>query len=155
MIPPTAARRRALRSLVESETATSQRQLVEMLAERGHVVTQATVSRDLDAIGAVKQRDERGVLRYMPAGDGGRDPSTGALARTLADFVEDIRTSGNLAVVKTAPGAAHVVGSAIDVARLDGVIGTVAGDDTLLVVATEQLGGGGLMEILERIGAGR
>jgi transcriptional regulator of arginine metabolism len=126
--------------------------MVVMLAASGHEVTQATVSRDLDAIGAVKVKLKAGGTRYeipsAPIGDA-------ELARALADFAESISTSGNLVVVRTPPGAAHLVAGAIDRATLDYVLGTVAGDDTMLVVAKEAVGGAALAAELERIGAGR
>ena len=149
----TAARRRALRSLVNRRSIASQRQLVELLAEAGYPVTQATVSRDLDAIGAQKHGNGDGEVRYVIAEPASEE--TAALARVLAEFVEEIVPSGNLVVLKTPPGAAQVVAGALDRARLDNVAGTVAGDDTLLAVAGEENGGWRLAKELERIGAGR
>ena len=73
------------------------------------------------------------------------------LRRVLGEWVVDVATSGNLLVLRTPPGSAHVVASALDRAGLDGVIGTVAGDDTVLVVAAEHLGGEALSETLEQI----
>jgi len=148
-----AARRRALRAIVASGAVSSQWRLVELLAAEGYRVTQATVSRDLDAIGAVKESGD-GVVRYVLADDRATGEHA-VLARTIAGFVEAIVSSGNLAVVKTPPGAAQMVASAIDGAALPTVAGTVAGDDTALVVAAEGTTGRRLAEQLERIGAGR
>jgi transcriptional regulator of arginine metabolism len=150
--PATAARRRLLRRFISERRVGSQQELVDLLAASGHDVTQATVSRDLDAIGAVKRKVNGGAARYEipsePAGDE-------ELARALADFVESIEASGNVVVVRTPPGAAHLVAGAIDRADLAAVLGTVAGDDTMLVVAREPTGGHTLAAELERIGAGR
>jgi transcriptional regulator of arginine metabolism len=145
----TAARRRALRELIESRPVGSQAELVALLAERGFVVTQSTVSRDLHALGATKNGDDRYVL--VPAGS--RSEAEEALARALSEFAQEITPTGNLVVVRTPPGAAQVVAAAIDAAALGGVVGTVAGDDTILVVAAESTGGRRVAQHLEQIGA--
>ena len=149
----TAARRRALRALVNRRAIGSQQQIVELLAEAGYPVTQATVSRDLDAIGAHKHTN--GPVQYVIAEPESTTAEMAAVARVLGEFVEEIVSSGNLVVLKTPPGAAQVVAGALDRARLDGVAGTVAGDDTVLAVAGEETGGWRLAKELERIGAGR
>jgi transcriptional regulator of arginine metabolism len=149
-MPTTAARRRALRSLLEERAPTSQAELVSLLAGRGFRVTQATVSRDLRALGAGKGRDGRYRL-----GGGNPDEALDALGRVIDEFVSFVGSSGNLVVLKTPPGAAQVVAAAIDAAGLNGVLGTVAGDDTVLVVASEQVTGRGLAHKLEEIGAKR
>jgi transcriptional regulator of arginine metabolism len=135
----------------------SQQELVDLLAEAGHRVTQATVSRDLEALGAVKQRRDDDA-QYLIPGDG-MAGETGPASRIAADAVatygESIVASGNLVVMRTPPGAAHLVAGAIDRAELAGVIGTIAGDDTLLVVADVAVGGEVLAENLENLGAGR
>jgi transcriptional regulator of arginine metabolism len=152
--PVTAARRRLLRRLLAEETVTSQRQLVHRLAEEGHAVTQATVSRDLDMIGAVKVHEPGKRARYeIPADPAVATAAERVLSQTLADFVESIDVSVNMVVLHTPPGAAHLVGGSIDRAGIDGVLGTVAGDDTLIVVAGEDVGGAALARELERIGA--
>jgi transcriptional regulator of arginine metabolism len=144
-MPDTAARRRLIRDLLSGQAVESQAELMGMLRERGFAVTQATVSRDLRSLGAEKRNNQYAVGRHT-AGDRGH------LARTLAAYVDHISSSGNLVVVKTPPGAAQVVAAALDAASLDGVLGTVAGDDTLLVVASEPVTGRGLAHKLEEIG---
>ncbi|MGQ0848531.1 MAG: arginine repressor [Actinomycetota bacterium] len=147
-MPDTAARRRALRRMIANGSVHSQAQLVESLHSLGFAVTQATVSRDLAALGVIK---ESSGYTYRPRGalDEGR------LARTLATFTDSFSASGNLVVLRTPPGAAQVVAAAIDAAAIDGVLGTVAGDDTVLVV-TAQAGGGAVLQAkLEAIGAQR
>jgi transcriptional regulator of arginine metabolism len=146
----TAARRRAIRRILSSGMMSSQTELVSVLVGEGFEVTQATVSRDLKALGASKVRGMDGVSFYRLGMDSGEDVD---LARTLAEFAGEIRSSGNLVVIKTPPGAAQVVAGAIDRASLDLVLGTVAGDDTVLVVA-DGAGGDRLAKLLERIGAG-
>jgi transcriptional regulator of arginine metabolism len=128
----------------------SQAQLVGVLAQEGFEVTQATVSRDLKALGASKVRGTDGSFSYALGVNQGEDVDLG---RTLAEFAGEISWSGNLVVIKTPPGAAQVVAGAIDRSTLDHVLGTVAGDDTVLVVA-DGTGGNRLSTVLERIGAG-
>ena len=123
-----AGRRAALHRIIEGHRVVSQNQAASLLTKAGYPVTQATVSRDLNAIGAVKSRDELGdVYRITTA-------PPGELGSTLDRFVLDVVPSGNLVLVKTPPAAAHYVASALDGAGLPGIAGTVAGDDTLLVV---------------------
>lgn len=152
----TASRRRLLRRLVARRVVSNQSALVELLGDAGFQVTQATVSRDLRALGAVKVRRGDSRLRYIiPENPVSTGESQGALARVLEDFAEAITPTGSLVVLKTPPGAAHVVAGAIDAAVLDGVLGTVAGDDTVLVVADERVGGWRVAKELERVGGGR
>ena len=155
MSPATATRRRLLRQFIAGGDVTSQQQLVDLLGAAGHPVTQATVSRDLDALGAIKVREGSDAHYEIPDDDRfAFAERSAAVTRTLTEWVETIDASGNLVVLHTPPGAAHLVAGAIDGAGLTGVLGTIAGDDTVLVVATEQVGGQGLAESLERIGAG-
>lgn len=147
------ARRRAVRAILAEEAVFTHRDLVPLLAERGHAVTQATVSRDLRAIGAVKTAAGEGRARYAAPDPEAMDVPRISPGRVLGEYAEAIRCSGNLVVVTTPPGAAHVVARSIDVAGLPGVLGTVAGDDTTLVVADERTGGRAVADLLERLGA--
>ncbi|MBT8206933.1 MAG: arginine repressor [Acidimicrobiia bacterium] len=144
------ARRRIVRKLLTQERIGSQQQLVEQLAAHGHQVTQATVSRDLDALGAVKVANNSSSHYALPVRSS--DAAEKELVSTLNSFVESMAASGNLAVLRTPPAAAQVVASAIDASGLAEVVGTVAGDDTVLVVATEEVGGTGLVDVLEKLG---
>ncbi|NIA23976.1 MAG: arginine repressor [Gammaproteobacteria bacterium] len=147
----TAARRRAIRRIITTLDVSSQHELADLLTDEGFAVTQATVSRDLKELGAVKVRGQGNefvyALQTMRRDDGGLD-------RVLAEFANEIKASGNLVVVKTPPGAAQVLAGSIDRSGLDGVLGTVAGDDTVLIVADEQHGGNWLAKTLEQIGVG-
>lgn len=138
-----------MRRLVTSADVRSQGDIVEYLAGEGHDVTQATVSRDLQIIGATKGDGDRYVLRDGP------DPEEALrhLAKSIDEFVESITPSGPLVVLRTPPGAAHVVAAAIDNAAVPGVLGTVAGDDTIIVVASEEIAGQGVASNLEQIGS--
>jgi transcriptional regulator of arginine metabolism len=127
---------------LETHSVANQAHLVELLAAEGVEATQATVSRDLEEIGAVKVRIAGGDTVYaVPELPKDRLVPEEQLRRVLADWVVEIARSGDLVVLRTPPGSAHVVASALDRAGLPGVLGTVAGDDTLLVVAAEKVGG--------------
>jgi transcriptional regulator of arginine metabolism len=132
----TQARRRHIRNLVTSSDITSQAAIREALASEGFEVTQATISRDLDAIGAVRVRNG-GVTVYRLDAGTGTDAHRRSLHDAMDEFVLSSVTSGNLVVLKVPPGAAQFVASRIDASGIDGVLGTIAGDDTILVVADE------------------
>ena len=138
-------RQHIIERLLGDEAVSSQEQLVELLAERGVNATQATVSRDLDDLGAIKVRVGGGAGVYaVPVPAEERTMSEDHLRRVLSDWVIDIGRSANLVCLRTPPGSAHVVGSALDRAGLGDVLATVAGDDTLLVVAAEGSDAGAL-----------
>ena len=138
--------------LLEHQAVTSQTQLVDLLAADGLVATQATVSRDLEELGAVKVRVPGGETVYaIPQLPKDQTAPEDHLRRVMGDWVAEIAHSANLVVVRTPPGSAHVVGSALDRAGLPEVVGTVAGDDTILVVATERTGGAKLARKLSEL----
>jgi transcriptional regulator of arginine metabolism len=128
--------------ILEQHAVPSQTRLLELLAADGVEATQATVSRDLEDLGAVKVRLTGGETVYaIPEHAAHRVAPEEHLRRVLGEWVVEVGHSANIVVLRTPPGSAHVVGSAIDRASLDGVLGTVAGDDTILVVATAPTGG--------------
>ncbi|MEY2398532.1 MAG: transcriptional regulator of arginine metabolism [Actinomycetota bacterium] len=129
-------------SLLESGTVTSQAQLVDLLAESGVVATQATVSRDLEDMGAVKIRVRGGETAYaLPELPSQRVAPEDHLRRVLSEWLVDVAHNGAIVVLRTPPGSAHVVASAIDRAGIEDILGTVAGDDTLMVIASAAAGG--------------
>ena len=135
-------RQQAIARLIGRHAVSNQPQLVELLADEGIAATQATVSRDLEDLGAVKVRVPGGDTVYaIPELEPQRLAPEDQLRRVMGEWVADVRHSGHLVVVRTPPGCAHVVASALDRSGLPGVLGTVAGDDTLMVVAEEDLGG--------------
>jgi transcriptional regulator of arginine metabolism len=145
-------RQHRIAKLLESAAVTSQAHLVELLAADGVEATQATVSRDLEEIGAVKVRIAGGDTVYaVPELPKDRMVPEEQLRRVLADWVVEIAHSANLVVLRTPPGSAHVVASALDRAGLAGALGTVAGDDTLLVIASEMVGGERLAKRLQAL----
>ena len=133
---PAPAPRRASSS--QSRPCTNQAHLVELLAADGVAATQATVSRDLEDLGAIKVRVAGGETVYaIPELPTEQRAPEDHLRRVFGDWVVEVAHSGNLVVLRTPPGSAHVVGSALDRSGLPEVLGTVAGDDTLIVVVTE------------------
>ncbi|NNL71559.1 MAG: arginine repressor [Acidimicrobiia bacterium] len=127
---------------LEREPVTSQARIVELLAADGVEATQATVSRDLDEMGAVKSRLPGGDVAYVvPAQPQDQVAPAEHLRRVCREWVAAVDYSANVVVVRTPPGSAHMVGSAIDRAGWRDIIGTVAGDDTLLVIAAEHSSG--------------
>jgi transcriptional regulator of arginine metabolism len=122
--------------LVAENEVTNQPQLLDLLAEAGVEATQATVSRDLDDLGAVKVRGASGATVYaIPEFAPDRIAPADQLRRVMGEWVAEVASSGNIVVLRTPPGCAHVVASALDRSRVDGLLGTVAGDDTLLCVS--------------------
>jgi transcriptional regulator of arginine metabolism len=129
--------------VLEEQPVSSQAQLVQLLESEGVIATQATVSRDLEDLGAVKVRIPGGAMAYaIPEYTKERITGTDDhLRRLMGEFVVEVSHSGNLVVLRTPPGSAHVVASAVDRAGVTGVLGTVAGDDTLLLVCAETVSG--------------
>jgi len=132
-----ARRLRALADLLRSGSLASQEEATERLADQGFAVTQATVSRDLEQLGAIKVK-RGGILTYaLPDQIGAADWSTGRLARILSEWVISIEAAGQMIVMKTPPGSAHLVASAIDHGDLPEIAGTVSGDDTLFLIVRD------------------
>lgn len=144
------ARHRRIVALLRHHPVRSQVELAELLATEGVAVTQATLSRDLVELGAVKVRHADGGLVYAVPGEGGdRTPRAGIeqelldarLARLCEELLVTAEASANLVVLRTPPGAAQFLASAVDHSVLPAVLGTIAGDDTVLVVTREPDGG--------------
>ena len=151
-----AGRQARIVELITHRQVHSQTELLGLLEAEGIGTTQATLSRDLDELGAVKLRGaDGGVPVYVIPDDGspvrGIEGGTARLARLLGDLLVSADASGNLAVLRTPPGAAHYLASALDRAALHDVVGTIAGDDTLLVVAREPLTGAELAHRLQNL----
>lgn len=134
-------RQHRISKLLEEHRVSNQSQLVDLLASSGVTVNQATVSRDLEELGAIKVRMSGGEPVYaVPELPRDQVAPEEHLRRVVGDWVVDIDRSGDLVVLRTPPGSAHVVGSAIDRNGMDDVVGTVAGDDTVLVIARTDRG---------------
>lgn len=144
------ARQARIADLLAKNFVSSQVQLAELLAEEGIEIAQATLSRDLDELGARKIRDDARGSRYAIV-DEHEIVSSGAVAkmrRVLDELVVSIDHSGTVAVVRTPPGAAQYLASVIDRAGIREIVGTIAGDDTVMCLAREPLDGAGLAERL-------
>jgi transcriptional regulator of arginine metabolism len=143
-----------LTRLLAGRRFSSQEELAAALARDGIEVTQATLSRDLRSLRVGKRPDASGKTVYTLPG-----PATETLDRErqvldLKAFVNEVRVAQNLVVVRTPPGHAHGVGRALDMADYDGVIGTVAGDDTILVVVEDGVKARRLKKHLDALAAG-
>ncbi len=132
-----AQRERLILEIVSSQPVRTQAELVRALRRRGLEVTQATISRDIKRLGLVKVPDERGQYRYAPPQGLQQSSSPGARAQLVAafrEFVTAVDWGEGLVLVKTLAGRANAVAAAIDEVRMPEIAGTVAGDDTILVV---------------------
>jgi len=145
-----AARQQRVIDLLNRHPVRSQVELVDLLRQEGIAVTQATLSRDLVELDAVRVRGTDGALVYaVPAEGGDRTPWAGGepaaagqrLGRLCAELLVDAQASANLVVLRTPPGAAQFLASALDRAELSSVLGTIAGDDTVLVITRSPSGG--------------
>jgi len=143
-----AQRQQVIADLLAAEAITSQDQIVDHLAEQGVTATQATVSRDLEDLSAIKVRMPGGASAYaIPDHPHEQVVPAGHLRRIFSEWVVGVDSSGNMVVLRTLVGSAHVVASAIDRSGLDEVLGTVAGDDTLFVVAAQGFTGESVAEL--------
>jgi len=130
-------RLRVLADLLRGRALGSQEEATARLRALGFAVTQATVSRDLDQLGAVKVK-RGGILSYaLPDQIGGADWSADRLERILREWAISIEATGQMIVIRTPPGSAHLVASAIDQAMLPEIAGTVSGDDTLFLAVRD------------------
>ncbi|MCL4448365.1 MAG: arginine repressor [Actinobacteria bacterium] len=133
-------RQHLLKRLIETNSISAQTQLVEAMASKGIQVTQATVARDLAEIGAIKVRGQNGINVYTVDELPQKQTTTVQhLKRVLGEWTIEVKYSANLVVLRTPPGSAHVVASALDRSGIQGVLGTVAGDDTILIVTENNL----------------
>ena len=143
-------------TLLSSRSVHSQGELAALLADDGIDVTQGTLSRDLEELGAVKLRGaDGGIGVYVVPEDGspvrGVLGGTDRLSRLLSELLVGTDASGNIAVLRTPPGAAHYLASAIDRAALPDVVGTIAGDDTIFAMAREPMTGADLAALFDNI----
>ena len=153
-IPATkAARQQLIVDLLGKEAVRSQGELVELLTSHGVHSPPSTVSRDLVELDAVRVRHADGTLVYAVPGEGGdRTPraaedsvaSQGRLQRLARELVVSADASANLVVLRTPPGAAQYLASAIDHAAQSEILGTIAGDDTVMLICRDPLGGPGI-----------
>jgi len=147
------ARRAKVISLVQAGLVHSQSDLVTLLNKAGYDVTQATASRDLEEIGALRGRNRDGSTVYQMPTDEAQ--SFSRVISLPSELILSVESSGNLAVIRTPPGGAQLLASALDGARshgdLESVIGTIAGDDTVLLISKKVAGGAALAKQLFQI----
>ena len=151
------ARQARIAELIAAGPVTSQTQLAAMLAQSGIEVTQATLSRDLEELGAVKLRGADGApASYVLPPENAplrpaQSPAPARLTRLLGELLTAAEGSANLAVLRTPPGAAQFLASALDKVALPDVLGTIAGDDTVLVISRDPSGGPELADRLRAL----
>lgn len=161
-----AGRLAAVRTAIESMPITSQQQLSEILAEQGFEVTQATLSRDLDELEAFKARNAQGIMSYLlpdstdapSMAEDGSAPSARVrpqMAKVLSGLVTSVATASNQVVVHTPSGAAQYVASVIDAEPPESVLGTIAGDDTVLIILSSDDMAKNYSSLLLEIAAGQ
>jgi transcriptional regulator of arginine metabolism len=144
-------RQQAITELLDEHEVSTQLQLQRLLARRGHDVTQATVSRDLDRLGVVRVR-RHGRLVYALSEDSDAAPADPIGQVVLAlGLVRSMEASGQMAVLKTGPANAHPVAFAFDNASFPEITGTIAGDDTLALIAREPHSGHDLIRLIQRL----
>jgi len=130
-----ARRQRLIADLLRSRAVASQEALLAALREEGLATTQATISRDLDQLGAIKLRRD-GITSYaLPDEISVANAPERRLRAILAEWVRSVEPVGQLVIVRTPPGSAHLVGVALDQARLPEIAGTICGDDTIFIAA--------------------
>lgn len=148
-----AARQHLIASVIERNPIHSQGELVELLNQRGIVATASTVSRDLTELEAVRVRHVDGSLVYAVPGEGADRtprPADGGLAaqqrlaRLAHELLVSADASANLVVLRTPPGAAQYLASAIDHTAQSEILGTIAGDDTVMLICRDPHGGPGI-----------
>lgn len=154
--PTRAARHARIIAILSTHEVRSHTELAALLAAEGVDVSTATLSRDLEELGAVKLRAaDGGAGVYVVPEDGspvrGVSGGTDRLARLLGELLVSTDASGNIAVLRTPPGAAHYLASALDRASLPEVVGTIAGDDTIAVIAREPVTGADLAAKIESL----
>ncbi len=142
-------RQRMIAELLDEHEVSTQQQLQQLLAGLGVDVTQATVSRDLDRLGVMRVRRHGRLVYALPEDEAPTDPI--AQVVIALGLVRTMEASGNLAVLRTGPANAHPVAIAFDNASLPEIIGTIAGDDTIALIAREPSTGNDLIQLIERL----
>ena len=130
-------RQKMLADIIRSDPIGSQEEATERLGAAGFSVNQATVSRDLAQLGAVKVKRGGAISYALPDQIGESDWAAARLKRIFADWVQSVEPAGSLVVLRTPPGSAHIVGLALDQAQLSEVAGTICGDDTIFIAVRD------------------
>jgi len=144
-------RQQALRAIILEKGAGDQQKLVDAMAKKGFATTQATISRDLQEMGYVKIRLGPGEYKYELLDKGSKEVIRERLRVLFHNFVTDIKSAKNLVLIKTSPGNANGVASLIDSLARPEILGTVAGDDTILVVVDSEKNRAKVEDIFRRL----
>jgi transcriptional regulator of arginine metabolism len=148
-------RQRALADLIRGHSLASQEEVASRLSSLGFEVTQATVSRDLEQLGALKVRRDGRISYALPDQIPSNGPSQSRLASVLRDWVRSIDAAASMVVLKTPPGSAHLIGVALDESTLPEIVGTICGDDTIFIACRSASEAGTLSSKLDAIASGR
>ncbi len=138
MTKATIQRQKLIANFIDSENVSSQNQLKGMLKKNGVIITQATLSRDLNELGAVKKRLKNGKLVYLLPKNQDNNAQYKIAKKALQDFVTEVQPVSNQVVVKTTTAAAQVIAESIDNLYLEGIVASLAGDNVVLVITADQ-----------------
>ena len=138
MTKATIQRQKLIADFIDSGNISSQNQLKGMLKKNGTVITQATLSRDLSEIGAIKKRLKNGRLVYLLPKNQDNNAQYKIAKKALQDFVTEVQPVSNQVVVKTTTAAAQVIAESIDNLYLEGIVASLAGDNVVLVITADQ-----------------
>ena len=141
-------RHRAIADLIRGNALSSQEELAERLGSLGYAVTQATISRDLEQIGAVKVRRDGATSYALP--EAVRGGTSSRLSAVFREWVRSVEPAANLVVIKTPPGSAHLIGVALDNSSMAEIAGTICGDDTIFVACRSDIEASALAAKLTR-----
>ena len=138
MTKATIQRQKLIADFIESENISSQNQLKGMLKKNGTIITQATLSRDLNELGAIKKRLKNGRLVYLLPKNQDNNAQYKIAKKALQDFVTEVQPVSNQVVIKTTTAAAQVIAESIDNLYLEGIVASLAGDNVVLIITADQ-----------------
>ena len=145
-------RQAAILAIITEFPIATQEELQQKLTEQGFAATQATISRDIRELNLVKSIEEDGLFRYRANYSHGRDSESKHFAPILKHAMRSATAANNLIVVKTLSGMGSAVGAALDASNLEGCIGTIAGDDTVLIISIDNKAAQTICQILNHTG---
>ena len=134
----TIQRQRLIADFIDSENVSSQNQLKGLLKKNNIQITQATLSRDLNELGAIKKRLKNGRLIYVLPKNQDNNAQVKIAKKALEDFVLDVEPVSNQVVVKTTTAAAQVIAESIDNLYIDNIVASIAGDNVVLIISTNE-----------------
>ena len=134
----TIQRQRLVADFIDSENVSSQNQLKGLLKKNNIQITQATLSRDLNELGAIKKRLKNGRLIYVLPKNQDNNAQVKIAKKALEDFVLDVEPVSNQVVVKTTTAAAQVIAESIDNLYIDNIVASIAGDNVVLIISTDE-----------------